>query len=124
MIAAKMREPGEFEYFNSVIRPLLGPETVYLGDLNASEKYALIGEAVAPLNLIRGDESFGLVMADSLGAGTPVVAAPSGSVPEIIEDGCTGDLRIGTRELAKALSRVGELDRRLCRCTVVVALWS
>lgn len=118
MIAAKMQESGEWEYFNAVVRPMLGGGTEYLGELNTADKYALLGEATALLNPIQWDEPFGMVMIESLATGTPVVGTPRGSAPEIIDDGQTGFLRTGTRELAAALSRSGGLDRRLCRNAV------
>jgi glycosyltransferase involved in cell wall biosynthesis len=114
-IAAKMREPGEREYFDTVIRPLLGPDTQYLGELNVADKYALLGEARALLNPIQWNEPFGMVMIESLATGTPVVATPRGSSPEIIDDERTGFLRPTVDELATALVRAGGLDRRLCR---------
>ncbi|MBT2588376.1 hypothetical protein [Arthrobacter sp. ISL-95] len=42
---------------------------------------------------------------------------PRGSAPEIIDDGTTGFLRRGVRELADALHQIGTLDRSICRRT-------
>lgn len=117
-IAAKREEPIETEYFREVIRPLLGAETEYLGELNTLEKYALLGGAIALVNPIQWDEPFGMVMIESLAAGTPVVATPRGSAPEIIDDGMTGFLRQGRDDLAAALHLAPSLDRRLCRLAV------
>lgn len=118
LIAARVQESGEREYFSTVIRPLLGADTEYLGELNVSEKYALLGAAVALLNPIQWNEPFGMVMIESLATGTPVVGTTRGSAPEIIDHGRTGFLRTSVDELADALSRAGELDRRLCRMAV------
>lgn len=118
MIAAKMREPGETEYFHSAIRPMLGAGAEYLGELDSADKYALLGQAMALLNPIQWNEPFGMVMIESLATGTPVVGTPRGSAPEIIDDNRSGFLRTGMRHLVGALSRAGELDRRFCRRVV------
>ena len=117
-IAAKMREPAEREYFDAEVRPLLGPNAEYLGELGTQEKYELVGASSALLNPIQWDEPFGLVMVEALAAGTPVVATPRGSVPEIVEDGRTGFVRSDLDELAEALASAGTLDRAACRASV------
>jgi len=54
-------------------------------------------------------------MIESLATGTPVVAFPAGSAPEIIEDGVTGFLRTDREGLATALLDAADLDRAACR---------
>ncbi|WP_407682590.1 glycosyltransferase [Pseudarthrobacter sulfonivorans] len=78
-IAAKMHNRDEHEYFRTVIKPLLGPDAEYLGKMNTADKYALLGGAAALLNPIQWPEPFGMVMIESLAAGTPVIATPRGS---------------------------------------------
>lgn len=117
-IAAKMHERDEHDYFDTFIQPLLGAETEYVGELNAADKYELLGGASALLNPLQWAEPFGMVMIESLATGTPVIATPRGSVPEIVDDGCTGFLRNDERQLAEALLHADELDRRLCRAAV------
>jgi glycosyltransferase involved in cell wall biosynthesis len=114
-IAAKMREPLERQYFDECVRPLLGGDIEYLGELNAAEKYQLLGGAFALLNPIQWPEPFGLVMIEALACGTPVVATRRASAPEIGTDGDTGFLRLELSALAQALTRVPELDRKRCR---------
>ena len=114
-IAAKMREPLERQYFDECIRPLLGGNIEYLGEFNAEEKYQLLGGAFALLNPIQWPEPFGLVMIEALACGTPVVATPCGSAPEIVANGETGFLRSKLSSLAAALNNARELDRSRCR---------
>jgi glycosyltransferase involved in cell wall biosynthesis len=118
-IAAKMREPLERQYFDECIRPLLGGNIEYLGELNAAEKYQLLGGAFALLNPIQWPEPFGLVMIEALACGTPVVATRYGSAPEIVADGDTGFLRSDLSSLAEALNHARELNRHRCRETAV-----
>jgi glycosyltransferase involved in cell wall biosynthesis len=117
-IAAKMRSAAERRYFEAVIRPLLGPDVVLLGEVGGTDKLALLADAVALVNPVRWAEPFGMVMIESLACGTPVVAMPNGSVPEIVEDSRTGVVRPSLDALADGLSRVGELDRSACRARV------
>jgi glycosyltransferase involved in cell wall biosynthesis len=56
-------------------------------------------------------------MIEALATGTPVVATPVGSAPELVEDGVTGYLRTGIHPLAAALLDVPRLDRAACRAT-------
>ena len=117
-IAAKMREPAEQEYFDEVIRPSLGSNAEYLGELDVEEKYELMGSSLALLNPIQWDEPFGLVMIEAMSTGTPVVATSRGSVPEIVDDARTGYIRDDLDELAEALGRATDLDRAACRSSV------
>jgi glycosyltransferase involved in cell wall biosynthesis len=55
-------------------------------------------------------EAFGLVLAESLACGTPVVGAASGGIPEVIDRPEVGKLFDGDeRELARALLETIEL---------------
>ena len=111
-----MREPLERQYFDECVRPLLGGDVEYLGELNAEEKYRLLGGAFALLNPIQWPEPFGLVMIEALACGTPVIATGCGSAPEIIDDGDTGFVRTKMSALADVLlHRAGDLDRNRCR---------
>ncbi len=114
-IAAKMREPAEREYFQQAVRPLLGPDASYLGELNAAEKYVLLGDAVALVNPLRWPEPFGLVMIEALACGTPVVGSSWGATREIVQDAVTGFVTDGMLRLATALQHAQDLDRLQCR---------
>ncbi|GAA1499060.1 glycosyltransferase [Paeniglutamicibacter kerguelensis] len=114
-IAAKMHSREEHEYFSAVIKPLLGPQVEYVGELNTTDKYILLGGAVALLNPIQWSEPFGMIMIEALATGTPMLSTRRGSAPEIVRDGITGYLRTGLQGLAQALSAAEALDRRACR---------
>ena len=116
-MAAKIREPAEREYFESAVKPLLSSDIEYLGELGTHDKLKLLGESFALLNPIQWSEPFGLVMIEALATGTPVVATPRGSAPEIVDHGVTGYLRKDQQALAKALLDAAQLDRGACRAT-------
>ena len=117
-IAAKMQEPAEEEYFEEVVRPALGTNAEYVGELDTDEKYELMGNSCALLNPIQWDEPFGLVMIEAMATGTPVVATRRGSVEEIVEEGRTGFIRSTPEDLGHALLRASTLDRAACRESV------
>ena len=117
-IAAKMREEAEIAYFDGVVRPLLGGSVEYLGEVAPDEREQLLGSALALVNPIAWPEPFGMVMVESLATGTPVLTAPLGAAPEIVDDGVTGILANDVAALADAVALVGALDRGACRAAV------
>jgi glycosyltransferase involved in cell wall biosynthesis len=114
-VAAKMSEPAELAYFDDVVKPLLGGDVEYIGEVGPDEKLRLLGEAVCLLNPIDWPEPFGMVMIEALATGTPVIATRVGSAPEIVDDGVTGYLVEDRSKLAEALGKVSEIDRFACR---------
>ena len=97
------------------VQPLLGDGVEYLGEVGGRDKLALLAGATCLLNPMRWPEPFGMVMIEALACGTPVVATPCGSVPEIIDDGVTGFVRESHEGLVAALGEVAGLDRNACR---------
>ncbi|MCU0263340.1 MAG: glycosyltransferase family 4 protein [Candidatus Nanopelagicales bacterium] len=118
VLAAKMREPGEIEYFHEQVEPLLDESVRYVGEVGPQRKLDLLGSARALLNPIRWPEPFGLVMIEALACGTPVLTLRWGAAPEIVEDGTTGFLCDSDADLAARIGRIGELDRAACRRSV------
>lgn len=118
LLAAKCREPWEKKYYENEVAPLLTEDIRYLGEVSHQEKLRLLGGARATLLPIRWNEPFGLVMIESLACGTPVIAYPEGAAPEVVEHGKTGFLCDGEGEMAEAMERIGEIDRRTCRQAV------
>lgn len=115
LLAGKIQEDQEQEFFQNVVKPMLGDGAEYLGEIPESDKPEFLAKAKALLVPIRWKEPFGLVMAEALACGTPVVAYRMGAAPEIVEDGLTGYLVEGPEEMADSISRIEELDTRVCR---------
>jgi glycosyltransferase involved in cell wall biosynthesis len=114
-MAAKVRERAEHAYYTEEIKPLLGGDVEFLGEIGEQEKYQLLSDAFALLNPIQWPEPFGLVMIEALAAGTPVVTTTAGAAPEIVDHGVTGYLCRDIDALADALILAKDLDRAACR---------
>lgn len=115
VIASKMREPQEIEYFERAVRPLLADGDEGPREMPQAERIALLREASALVNPIRWREPFGMVMPEAMAAGTPVLAFPNGAAPEIVDPGRNGFLCRDEEEMVAAVERVPEVDRRDCR---------
>ena len=114
-IAAKMSEAAEQLYFEHHVRPLLGGNIEYVGEVGGADKMDLLGNATCLLNPIAWPEPFGMVMVEALACGTPVVATPMGAVPEIVEHGVTGFVCAEEESLVDAVLALPDLDRQACR---------
>jgi glycosyltransferase involved in cell wall biosynthesis len=115
-IAAKVDKPDR-EYFTQVIEPMLHePSIEFLGEISEPEKNELLGHAYALLFPIGWPEPFGLAMIEAMACGTPVIAYPLGSVPEVIDEGKTGIIVNSEEEAVQALKyQVEGINRSECR---------
>jgi glycosyltransferase involved in cell wall biosynthesis len=118
LLAAKMREAWEINFFEEHVKPHLDDNIQYLGEVPHEKKLELLAGASALLNPIRWNEPFGLVMIEALACGTPFLAFAEGAAPEIIDDGTTGFLCDDEDDMAEKIGRIGELDRGACRAAV------
>jgi glycosyltransferase involved in cell wall biosynthesis len=114
-IAAKI-DPADREYFERVVAPLLDdPLIEFIGEIGDTDKAAFLGGARALLFPIDWPEPFGLVMIEAMACGTPVIARPCGSVPEVVQPGVSGFIADTVPELVDAVKRIDTIDRARCR---------
>lgn len=64
---------------------------------------------------IQYPEAFGLVLAEAMLCGTPVAAMRLGAVPEIVDEGITGNTAGSREEFLQAATKCLKLDRRRIR---------
>lgn len=106
-------------YYRTWVAPFLDGDRIrYIGSVGPADRDALLGGAVALLHLINFAEPFGLSVVEAMATGTPVIAYPKGSMPEIVNDGETGFLVDNLDAAEAALGRVRNLDRQTCRAHV------
>lgn len=107
-------------YFQEQIAPLLGQHEngiahEFLGPLAPLKKQQLLAEAKCLLHPTLAPETSSLVAMEALAAGTPVIAYPSGALPEIIDNGVTGFLVDNVEDMAEAIDHIQELRPEDCR---------
>jgi glycosyltransferase involved in cell wall biosynthesis len=102
-------------YFDEHVKPHVNDSSIkFIGPVNPAQRDALLREASAVLHLNTIPERFGLVMAESMAAGVPVIAADLGSCREVIADGQTGYLVNDVDEGVEAVSKIDRIDRKNC----------
>ena len=119
--AVKIAHPTEEEEWETNIKPVLPPDFEVMGEISQQDKVDLLRRAKAVLFPIDWQEPFGLVMTEAMACGTPVIATPRGSVPEVIDDGVTGwivDVDDYPEQAAERLGRLSEIDPAACRARV------
>ncbi len=114
-IAARV-DPADETYFRKEVVPHLDhPLVDWIGEVGHADKVELLRGARALLLPVNWPEPFGLVFIEALACGTPVVARPCGSLPEIVRDGQHGRLVWTEDELVAAIRDIDGLDRGACR---------
>jgi glycosyltransferase involved in cell wall biosynthesis len=108
--------PQDEAYYKELIEPHIDGERVqFLGSVDRAERNALLGGALALVHMTTRPERFGLVLAEAMACGTPVLGARMGSLPEIVLDGVTGFLCTTVADAVARVPALASLDRRACR---------
>jgi glycosyltransferase involved in cell wall biosynthesis len=103
-------------WFDAHVAPHLDDKQItYIGPVNDAAKNALLGRAKAFLMPILWEEPFGIVMAEALACGTPVIGLRRGAVPEVVDDGVTGFVRDTVDELVGIAPQIKTISRTSCR---------
>jgi glycosyltransferase involved in cell wall biosynthesis len=120
-IVGNVEDPA---FFETIVKPHLSDSIEFVGEVSAEQKLTrqematLFAGALAFINPINWEEPFGLVMAEALASGTPVVAFGRGAVSEIVENGKVGfvvDPAKGIDGLVEAVGKIAQIDRKVCR---------
>lgn len=118
-MVVKRAEPDEQRHWEDVVVPCLRGDEEVIEAVDHDAKVDLFGRARGVLMPVQWHEPFGLVMAEAMACGTPVIAQPLGAAREVVADGVTGFLREGVEAMAEAVAHVGELSPAACRERVV-----
>jgi glycosyltransferase involved in cell wall biosynthesis len=117
IIAGNYSTTGEAgQYWEAEIVPHLGRDGIeYVGSVNDTQKNQLLGEAAAMIVPIEWEEPFGIVFAEALACGTPVISCQRGALPEIVRHGVDGYLVSNLEQAVAAIEQLPNIDRHNCR---------
>jgi glycosyltransferase involved in cell wall biosynthesis len=106
-------------WYEAYVAPHIdGTRVCYVGPVDDACKNLLLGSARALLMPILWEEPFGIVMAEAMACGTPVIGFRRGSVPEVVVEGKTGFVVEDLDGLVEAVNRIGTIDRAAVRARV------
>jgi glycosyltransferase involved in cell wall biosynthesis len=112
----RVNSPEGNRYWEEEIAPHLNKSGIkYIGAVNDAQKNELLGQAAAMIVPIEWDEPFGIVFAEALACGTPVISCPRGALPEIVRPSIDGFLVNGIEDACEAVEKLPQLDRHSCR---------
>jgi glycosyltransferase involved in cell wall biosynthesis len=104
------------DYFERMIRPQLDDQQIrYIGPVGTEQKIDLLSRARGLLNPIQWNEPFGMVMAEAMAVGCPVISFVRGAASELVCHGESGFLVHDVNEMVNYMSKVGTLDRQKIR---------
>jgi glycosyltransferase involved in cell wall biosynthesis len=115
VMVIKRSEAFEQTYFDERVVPFLGPDVTVIDEPPHEVKVDLLGRARALIFPIDWPEPFGLVMAEAMACGTPVIARRLGAVPEVVRDGVTGYVCDSVEEMVTAVAASAALRPQDCR---------
>jgi len=107
------------DYFDTFLKPHINDSTIqFIGQVNPVQRDELFKNAYTVLHLNTIPERFGLVMAEAMAAGIPVVAMDLGSCSEVIADKKTGYLVNNIPQAVEAVGKIDLINRKNCRLRV------
>lgn len=103
-------------YFDKKIKPYLDKkQIIYKGEVSNTELQEYLRNAEALLFPIRRPEAFGLVAAEALACGTPVIGSAINPLPEILKNKKIAFLSNDVKQLIEAAKNTDIFDRQECR---------
>ena len=117
ILAGKVNEKDEQEYFKKYIEPYLSNKIKFIGEVDhwSKEKMDLFSKGKGYLYPIQWDEPFGITMAEAMACGTPVLTLKRGAAPEVVEHGVTGFVEDNLDDLVESIKLIDTIDPKKCR---------
>jgi glycosyltransferase involved in cell wall biosynthesis len=120
IVAKRPYLPIERDYYDRVVRPLLGSADVDdLGELVEADRNRVLAESYALVMPSVWPEPFGLTAIEAMATGTPVIGRAVGALPEIVRQGIDGFLAADAAGMAARVEAVARLDRARIRRDVI-----
>ena len=120
LVIAGWVAPDDQAYFDDVLAPRLrrASHVLDLTEIEEWEKDALLGGACALVYTADNPGASGMPLLEAMATGTPVVAAGGRPASELVRDGVTGFVCASLGDMAVAVKRVAQLDRKASRAHV------
>ena len=118
IIAGNVTCKSDEEYFAGIKSKIDGKIIKYVGEVSEKQKIKYLCGAKALLFPIRWEEPFGLVMAEAMACGTPIIAFNRGSVSEVVKHDKTGFVAKSEKEMIRAIENIEKIKREDCRVYV------
>ena len=117
IILAGKVDRNDQHYFDTEVQPRLlsYDKAQFVGEVNMQQKIKLYREAIAVVYPINFEEPFGLVMAEAMASGTPVMAFDRGSVREVLEDNVTAVIGNTADDLIKRFPEILKMSAAACQ---------
>jgi len=115
--------PNSGKYWEKKIKPYLGKQIRYIGNIPYEKTFKYYSQAKALLAPIQWEEPFGLTFIEAMACGTPVITFKRGSAPEVIKNGKTGFViepfdkksKINIDGFVEAIKKIDTIKREDCR---------
>ena len=111
----RREEKGAQKLFEERVKPFLGEQIEYIGEIDDYVKIPFLAKAKALLVPNRWEEPFGIMNIEALACGTPIIATNKGSLKEIIINNKTGFLCDNYEDMLEAIRNIDYLDSVECR---------
>jgi glycosyltransferase involved in cell wall biosynthesis len=111
-------QPMYEDYFKKKIKPHLNEKIKYIGEIAQEKLVHYYRNAKGFIFPLQWEEPFGLCLIEAMACGTPVIAFPKGSIPEIVKNGETGFIVKNIKEAVEAIKMVDKIKREDCRIWV------
>lgn len=116
LIMAGKVDTNDKPYYENIVKPLIdNKQIIFIGEVGHQAKVELLKGAHATVHAVTWPEPFGLVMAESMACGTPVLALNQGSIPEVINHKVTGFVENNIDDLIKRVKEIDKISRKKCR---------
>lgn len=103
-------------YFQKYVKPFIDNKQIsYVGPAGPEKRNELLSKALCLIHPINFEEPFGLSVIEAFACGTPVIAYPKGSMPELIHHGLSGFLPKCENDFIKAIKNIDNISRKDCR---------